>query len=484
MLLEPPWVLAIDARSNGSINGNLRNGYEGSEHGRVEDDNQNHDMYTESDHVSSSVEAALLTSGRKGLLQVKVSENTRITPIDHWQDVRQLTLEAETLVSYTAGDTLTIYPENPFEDVDQLLSLMEWKGIADEPIHFKRPQNYTGIDVKPPLSRMHSSGQLTLRRLLTKHLDLNAIPRRSFFANIVHFTQDAFQKDRLIEFTDPEYLDELHDYTTRPRRSVLEVLQEFDTVKIPWQKAASVLPELRGRQFSISSGGRLKTTMNGATSFSLLVAIVKYKTVIRKIREGVCTRYLANLPVDTAFQVTFQKGGLGITKAEARRPVVLVGPGTGVAPMRSLIWERLQWAEELTKKNTSLSNGMINGSSTAGESILFFGNRNRTADYFYEAEWEILQGRMPLRIFTAFSRDQRQKIYVQDLIKENSKLVYDALHTRNGIIYVCGSSGKMPTAVREALIEVFEKVAIVSRQDAETYLTRLEREGRYKQETW
>jgi sulfite reductase alpha subunit-like flavoprotein len=79
---------------------------------------------------------------------------------------------------------------------------------------------------------------------------------------------------------------------------------------------------------------------------------------------------------------------------------------------------------------------------------------------------------------------QRQKIYVQDLLRQHGESVYNALANKNGIVYICGSSGKMPQAIREALIEVFEKHGEMDRLDAEKYLLGMEKGGRYKQETW
>lgn len=79
---------------------------------------------------------------------------------------------------------------------------------------------------------------------------------------------------------------------------------------------------------------------------------------------------------------------------------------------------------------------------------------------------------------------QRQKVYVQDLIRQQSALVYDALANKQGVIYICGSSGRMPQAVREALIEGFQKHGEMSRDNAEEYLVGLEKCGRYRQETW
>ena len=419
-------------------------------------------------------------------IRVRLDENIRVTPEDHWQDVRHLVFSTSSATSYGPGDVLTIYPRNAPEDVDQMITAMGWGDVADMSLRFAQnpldrdPRRHTFPSSQP----FAISSETTLRDLLNTYLDLNAIPKRSFFSEIAHFTDDETQKERLLEFTKPEYIDELYDYTTRPRRSILEVLQEFGTVRIPWQWAATVLPRLRGRQFSIASGGELKKDA-GNTRIELLVAIVKYKTVIKKFREGICTRYLSNLPLGSSLDVSLQKGSLNITQAQAQLPLIMIGPGTGIAPIRSLIWERLGWRNALWHDQSH-----INGGNTAydhsglGEMVLFFGCRKKGADYFFREEWEQLRHRLPLKIFPAFSRDQHQKIYVQDLIKEQFELVYRLLHDEKGIVYVCGSSGKMPQAVRIALTEAFTRCGNMHQGDAEAYLQTMEKEGRYKQETW
>lgn len=417
-------------------------------------------------------------------IAVSLVENRRLTPETHWQDVRHLSFTSQTPASYGAGDVLTIYPKNSSGDVDQLLSRMSWIDMADRPIRLK-PTGVIHEKIPYPASPISLPRPITtLRNLLAEHLDLTAIPRRSFFSLIAHFTENKFQKDRLVEFTKPEYIDELYDYTTRPKRSILEVLQEFESVMIPWQWAANVLPELRGRQFSIASGGQLKNELDSSARFELLVAIVKYKTFIKKIREGVCTRYLAALPVGTELRVGLQKGGLAITETEMKRPVIMIGPGTGVAPMRSLIWERLRWAEEHRPDAAGQVVGHPNGTDTAIKNVLFFGGRNKNADFFYSTEWASLQGQMPLAVYPAFSRDQDSKVYVQDRIKEQADLVFSLLHEAGGFVYVCGSSGKMPQAVRAALVDVFQDRGNMDQEAANKYLEGMEKVGRYKQETW
>lgn len=416
-------------------------------------------------------------------IEVRLEENIRVTPHQHWQDVRRMVFSSNTKASYDPGDILWIYPQNPTEIVNELITRMNWGDVADclIRVELQKPAKGKVTSISPSFE-FPSGSQMTLRCFLANHLDITAVPRRSFFSMIAMFTSDQDHRDRLIEFTKPEYLDELYDYTTRPRRSILEVLQEFDTVQIPWQWAISVFPRLRGRQFSIASGGKLKQGGSGCARFELLVAIVRYKTVIKKVREGVCTRYLANLSPGTRLSVTLQKGNLGIPK-DPRQQVIMIGPGTGIAPIRSLLWERSLWAERNWLRSRDEDQRSISKLFETPD-LLFFGNRNKDSDYFFEEEWKEVGQKIPLQVYTAFSRDQREKVYVQDCIRQQAKEVFELLHNRKAIIFVCGSSGKMPQAVRAALADTLHKQGNMDIQAAKRYVETLEKEGRYKQETW
>jgi len=418
-----------------------------------------------------------------GSIPALLQSNTRITPEDHWQDVRHLVFSTAVDASYAPGDVLTIYPKNFPSDVQQFIDALRWTDVADKPVRFAPTRSINSEYPPAPLSKYITNSTFTIRSLLTNYYDIMAIPRRSFFAHLAYFTTDEFQKDRLLEFTNPEYIDELYDYTTRPRRSILEVMQEFETVEVPWQRLASILPIMRGRQFSIASGGRLKHDQNGEGIIELLVAIVKYKTVIKRIRQGVCTRFIASLKPGQCLNVTLQKGGLKVSRSEAHLPVVMIGPGTGVAPMRSMIYERLAWSEEAKATVTEIVDG-ISEADNKDSNLLFYGCRNVNADFFFKEDWQALSEKGMLAVHAAFSRDQREKIYVQDLVRRESRKVYDTLVRRVGLVYICGSSGKMPQAVREALIEVFHKEGALDREAAEAYLVAMEKSGRYKQETW
>ncbi|KAJ0415966.1 hypothetical protein BJY00DRAFT_292576 [Aspergillus carlsbadensis] len=417
-------------------------------------------------------------------LTATLVQNERVTPQTHWQDVRHLSLTVPDAVSYAPGDVVAITPKNTPEDAQSLIEMMGWQDQADQLVFLvprDRPRSADELPV-PPIHNLDSHPKLTLRELLINYLDIRAIPRRSFFSAIAHYTSYEMHKERLLEFTDPEYLDEFWDYTTRPRRSILEVLHEFDTVKIPWQHATSAFPILRGRQFSIASGGELKRIPEGGARFELLIAIVKYRTVIKKIREGVCTKYIANLRPGSILKIQLQRGGLNSSVGQLVGPTMLIGPGTGVAPLRSMLWEKAAIVKSYQEENPGVE-------PPIEPTILLYGGRNRASDYFFEEEWRQLSNLVKLQVLTAFSRDQQKKIYVQDVIKENSKLVFKLLHDKGGAVFVCGSSGRMPQAVREALTEAFQyggdaESQQFSRREAEEYLVGMEKTGRYKQETW
>jgi sulfite reductase alpha subunit-like flavoprotein len=393
--------------------------------------------------------------------------NTRLTPSDHSQDVRLLDFRVPPNIDYGPGAVAVVYPKNFPKDVDQFIECMGWQSMADTPLELVPTAEVSDLATYPPspLRYLASSKRtFTLRELLTNYLDILSIPRRTFFASLAHFTKDGnedegYQKERILELANPELIDELWDYTTRPKRTILEIMPEFPSVKIPWEYALTIIPVMRGRQFSIASGGGLKHFEDGDPN-----PIIK----LRK-RYGVCTRYIATLQAGQQLTLTIQPGYLNVSPDEVNAPVLMIGPGTGVAPMRSMVYERIEWGKE---------------NNSTQSSVLFFGCRNEKADYFFQDEWQDLTGQ-GLTVFPGFSRDQdKTKTYVQDLIRQRASLVYQILERDGGKVYVCGSSGNMPKGVREALSDVLQEYGQMEPEKANDYLDQMEKDGRYKQETW
>lgn len=362
--------------------------------------------------------------------------NSRLTPKDHWQDVRLVSFDIPSRdgqrLLCNPGDCLTLYPKNFPEEAQKLISLMSWDEIADNPLDLTICDSY-------PRS-LHINPNPTLRDIIVNCIDFTAIPRRSFLKSMSYFSTDPYHKERLLEFTKTEYLDEYFDYATRTRRSIIEVLEEFTSVKLPAARLLDIFPLIRGRDFSIANGGAqlVHPTDDSITRVELLVAMVKYRTILRKPRWGVCSRYLDSLAINSAITVT-RKPVLSPIHGSlnAQRPLVAIATGTGLAPIRALIQERLTH-------------------STSAPMRLFFGNRNCDADYFFHEDWDHLVRQGKLDVFLAFSRDQRQKIYVQDRLREEAKLLEDPI-VQDGIFCVCGGSTKMADAAKSAVFEPFSE---------------------------
>ncbi|KAM0299688.1 hypothetical protein HYE67_006026 [Fusarium culmorum] len=362
--------------------------------------------------------------------------NDRLTPEKHWQDVRLISFDIPrrdgVKLACVPGDCLTIYPKNFPQDVQRLITLMEWEDIADKPLDLSQCESLP--------TNLFTDSKNTLRELLLNNIDFTAIPRRSFLKNMSYFSTNPDHKERLLEFTMAEYLDEYFDYATRSRRSILEVLEEFSSVKLPAERLFDIFPLIRGRDFSIANGGvhQSHPTDENKTRIELLVALVKYRTVLRKPREGLCSRYLDNIPMNSTLTVTRKPVLSPIHGAQnAQRPLVAIATGTGLAPIRALLHERLT-------------------QPSPGPMYLFFGNRNREADYFFQQEFDALVTEGQLNVFLAFSRDQRNKIYVQDRLLEEAKRIEEVIFD-NGIFCVCGGSTKMADAAKKAVFEPFSE---------------------------
>ncbi|OLN87963.1 NADPH-dependent diflavin oxidoreductase 1 [Colletotrichum chlorophyti] len=397
-----------------------------------------------------------------GAQDASLELNRRVTPPTHFQDVRHVRLTLKPTPngapSINPFDSLTVYPKNFPQDVQKLIDLMQWNAIADHPLSFSpfgaNPDLPRGLHIDP-------RGTTTLRDLLTHNLDITSIPRRSFLKEMSYFSDDDYHKQRLLEFTMREYTDEFFDYTTRPRRTILEVLDEFTSVRIPLGRVLDMFPVMRGRDFSIASTSPSPTEPQ-ATTVTLLIALVKYKTVLRKIRQGLCSRYLESLPLGTPLRITLNRSTAPLHgPLNARRPLCAVATGTGVAPLRLFVEERLSHP-------------------AAGDTVIFFGNRSRHADFHFKDVWDAIKARATsgqFDVHTAFSRDaDAPREYVQDVIRKHPARIR-AMVAADAIFVVCGGSLKMSRAVKEAVRDCL-------RGDAETYPDEAAVEAAFTRLTW
>lgn len=420
-------------------------------------------------------------------IHARLLSNIRVTPLHHWQDVRHLTF-ALALSPKEVGDwaqmsgnlTLTIYPKNYAADVQELISLMGWETVADRPVHLD----------EAPRGLYFENGRTTVRDLLTHNLDITAVPKRCFIKALISFTNDEMEKERLIELTAPGNEQEFYDYTCRPRRTILELLRDFAKVRIPVETIIGLFPLIRGRDFSVCNGGeKIFGNVDGTLIIEVLAALVEYKTIIRKPRQGLCSRYIKHLPPGSPIWIGLKpSSGPNIVADHlaATRPMIAVATGTGIAPIRAMIQERACY-------------------QTAGDTLLFFGCRNKAADFYFADEWE----RQPnVKVYPAFSRDRdvstpdptttstplgksqeilleydAGKNYVQHLIRKHAGVVAAVLR-RNPIVCVCGTAGRMPISVRKAFLDVLVASGMVQTlEEAERWFSD-PKNLTFWQETW
>lgn len=375
-----------------------------------------------------------------------VTGNMRITSEDHFQDVRKFSftgVPGSSSIEYSPGDAVEFYPCNNLQDVDALITHQNWGDIADIPVEVGDTFRQA---VQQPLV-----SPLTLRTLLIHHLDINAIPRRGFFAIAHHFATDEREQERLEEFSNVDNIQDLYDYANRPRRSIVETITEFQSLQIPIDYILDAIPILQPRQFSIASGAN-------SPQIELAVAIVKYRTIIRRIRRGVCTHWLENLQPGTQIPFSIVRTK---TVFDNNVPIIMVAPGTGVAPMRSVILSRLS-------------------ENNLHPMLLFFGCRYSDKDYIFREDWT---DQPNLEVVCAFSREGGG--YVQNKMYDYQEKIADMILKQNATVYVCGSAGKMPRQVRITLATILEESgSSTSAENAEEYLRTMEKSGRYLQETW
>uniref|UniRef100_A0A8C2DH29 NADPH-dependent diflavin oxidoreductase 1 n=1 Tax=Cyprinus carpio TaxID=7962 RepID=A0A8C2DH29_CYPCA len=382
----------------------------------------------------------------------RVVFNQRVTHPSHFQDVRHIELDI-TGSNIHAGDVVMMRPCNAAEDVEQFCQLLK---LDPERYFTLTPTDSSTVPARLPQP-------CSVRFLVEQFLDISAVPRRSFFEVLATFASNELERDKLLEFSSAQGQDALHSYCNRPRRTALEVLADFPhtTVELSIDYLLDLFPEIQPRSFSIAS-----SLLQHPNRIQILVAVVKYKSMLFKPRKGLCSSWLASLDPSTGnvyVPLWVKKGSLSFPQ-DPDTPVIMVGPGTGVAPFRSAIQERAAQGK------------MAN--------VLFFGCRSESKDFYCRSEWEekVQAGQMIL--VTAFSRDQEEKIYVQHRVKEQSKLLWDLIAKKNAFFYIAGSAKQMPASVCDALKEVFQKEGGMSENQAQEMLDAMEKAKRFQSETW
>ncbi|XP_047379875.1 NADPH-dependent diflavin oxidoreductase 1 isoform X4 [Sciurus carolinensis] len=381
--------------------------------------------------------------------------NQRVTGPSHFQDVRLIEFDiTDSGLSFAPGDVVLIQPSNSAAHIQQFCQVL---GLDPKQYFILQPRE-PDVPCPPELPQPCS-----VWHLVSQYLDIASVPRRSFFELLACLSLHELEREKLLELSSAQGQEDLCEYCSRPRRTILEVLCDFPHTAgaIPPDYLLDLIPQIRPRAFSIAS-----SLLVHPRRLQILVAVVQYQTRLREPRRGLCSSWLASLdpekgPVQVPLWV--RPGGLAFPETPDT-PVIMVGPGTGVAPFRAAIQERVAQGQT--------------------GNFLFFGCRWQDQDFYWAAEWQELEKRGCLTLVTAFSREQGQKVYVQHRLRERGPLVWELLDHHGAYFYLAGNAKYMPADVTEALMSIFQEEGGLSHPNAATYLARLQRTLRFQTETW
>ncbi|KAG1654611.1 NADPH-dependent diflavin oxidoreductase 1 [Nymphon striatum] len=364
----------------------------------------------------------------------------RVTSLDHFQDVRLVKLDIKGCgFQYKPGDVAVILPNNLRKSVNSFLEIFP---------NFNFNRNFVLKQKDPNISVPHQfTHPMSLEECIFKYMDIQAVPRRYFFEILKHFTESELEREKFEEFNAAEGQEELFNYCNRPHRTITEALADFPrtTPNIPISYLFDLIPFIQSRSFSIASSYDFLPN-----EVHLLVAVVEYKTIMKEPRRGLCSNWLASLSKGDVVPLKI-KSTNSFCFPKGDEPVIMVGPGTGVAPFRSFIQER-----------------MVNN---IGKNYLFFGCRNEKKDYFCADEWRKYAERGLLTVFTAFSRDQDSKIYVQNRMLEHSSLIWKVINDEKGYFYIAGNAKQMPDDVNDALKTIIQTEGGLTESQSDSYQT-------------
>ncbi|MCE9953847.1 assimilatory sulfite reductase (NADPH) flavoprotein subunit [Aeromonas allosaccharophila] len=382
-----------------------------------------------SSSVASVVQQAVGHSqySKENPFPARLSVNQKITGRDSTKDIRHIEINlTESGLIYQPGDALGVWFDNDAELVGEVLAL-------------------TG------LSGDEATAHGTLRAALIGHFELTRL-HGGFITGLADISDNAALKDLAGDKAQVNAL--------VASAQVVDVLKRFPTA-LTAEQLVGLLRPLTPRLYSIASA---QSEME--EEVHLTVGVVRYPQEDGTVRSGAASSYLAErLIEDGEVRVFVEHNDNFRLPQNPDTPVIMVGPGTGIAPFRAFMQEREAQGAE-------------------GKNWLFFGNPHFTQDFLYQVEWQrYMKSGLLSKISLAFSRDQANKIYVQDRLREAGQELYQWLEA-GAHFYVCGDANKMAKDVQEALLDVIAEHGHKSREEAEEYLSELRRAKRYQRDVY
>ncbi|WP_319558463.1 assimilatory sulfite reductase (NADPH) flavoprotein subunit [Thiomicrorhabdus sp.] len=370
--------------------------------------------------------------GKQTPFKAQLLVNQAITSLGSAKGIRHYEISLETSgIQYQPGDVLGVYFRNNAASVDELLKTLSLKGTETVQL---------------------DGEAIELRHALLEKFELT----QSYPKFAKAYAEHSNQTQRTSPLRE-NVADAVALRAYLAERQIYDIVAEFPC-QLEAQDLADMLRKQQPRFYSIASA-----QSEVGEEVHLTVRTVEYDA-FGSTHYGGASGCLASLKEGDDIRVFVQPSEFKLPK-DPQTPVIMVGPGTGIAPFRSFLQHREQ-------------------AGAQGENWLFFGNSRFCEDFLYQQEWqEWLRSGLLTRMNTAFSRDQATRIYVQHRLKEEGKTLFEWLQ-RGAFIYVCGDASRMAKDVHQALIDVIAEHGNRSSEQAEAYLDQLKQEKRYQKDVY
>ncbi|KAK7997240.1 hypothetical protein PG989_005280 [Apiospora arundinis] len=386
-------------------------------------------------------------------------------------------------LSYQTGDHIAIWPTNAGQEVDYFLDILGLTEKRDAVISVKALE---------PTAKVPFPTPTTYDTIARYHMEICAPISRQFVATLAAFAPDESSKAEMTKLgQDKDYF---HEKVSKYHYNLAGLLRSVGGGQkwnnVPFSAFIEGLTKLQPRYYSISSSSAVQPKKISIT------AVVESQLIPGRADpfQGVATNYLLALkekqngePNPKPFGVTYEICGPrkkydGIhvpvhvrhsnfkLPSDPSKPIIMIGPGTGVAPFRGFVQERAKQAEE---------------GETVGKTILFFGCRKRSEDFMYESEWEERKKALgdAFEMPIAFSRDGPKKVYVQHLLKERSKEINELLE-KKAYVYVCGDAANMAREVNTVLAQIISEQRGIPEAKAEEIVKNMRASNQYQEDVW
>ncbi|MBC8011449.1 MAG: sulfite reductase subunit alpha [Burkholderiales bacterium] len=388
-----------------------------------------------------SAPAAASTYTKDNPFPARITENRLLSKPGSAKETRHfvVSLNGSDLV-YKAGDSLGVFPTNRPSDVGEILERL----------------GATGDELVSP-AMLKLPAPITLHEALSHRLALSS-PTAKIVNTLAAKATDASEKAKLDELVKPESKDALTGFLDE--REYLDLLAEFPSAKLTPQEFVDHLRKLMPRLYSIASSARVYPT-----EIHLTVAVVRYTTNHRE-RHGVCSTFMADrVRVNETPTPVFVSNSHFGPPEDGAKDVIMVGPGTGIAPFRAFVQDRI-------------------ASGAIGRNWVFFGDQKSSTDYLYQEEWEkyVADGKVT-HLDLAWSRDQILKVYVQDRMREKAKELWSWI-SGGGCFFVCGDAKRMAKDVDQALHDIIAEQGGMSIEDAQAYVKQMKKDKRYQRDVY